>query len=104
MHFDFAVKQHINITFIKADGSKVEVKAPVGDSMLEVAHANNIDIEGMCVSTNRRFCVLNASQLQRRCRQVGSFASHIGSRTHSKLQRLHAGISLLYCACRCLRW
>ena len=34
------------MTFVKPDGSKQTVKAPVGDSMLEVAHANKIDIEG----------------------------------------------------------
>ena len=31
---------------MKPSGEKVTVDAPTGDSMLEVAHANNIDIEG----------------------------------------------------------
>lgn len=31
---------------MKPDGSKQSVQAPIGDSMLEVAHANKIDIEG----------------------------------------------------------
>lgn len=38
----------IKVTFIKPDGSKQEVTASIGDSMLEVAHANKIDIEGAC--------------------------------------------------------
>lgn len=36
------------MTFINTDGSKVEVDAPVGLSVLEIAHANDIDIEGAC--------------------------------------------------------
>jgi len=39
-------KKTIKVTFIKPDGSKQTVDAPIGDSMLEVAHANKIDIEG----------------------------------------------------------
>lgn len=41
-----AAKKSIKVTFLKPDGSKQVVDAPVGDSMLEVAHANGIDIEG----------------------------------------------------------
>ena len=36
------------MTFVKPDGSKQVCDAPIGDSMLEVAHANKIDIEGAC--------------------------------------------------------
>jgi 2Fe-2S ferredoxin len=36
------------MTFINADGSKVEVDAPVGVSVLEISRANDIDIEGAC--------------------------------------------------------
>jgi len=36
----------IKVTFVKPSGEKVTVSAPIGDSMLEVAHANKIDIEG----------------------------------------------------------
>ena len=43
-----AAKKTISVTFIKPDGSKQVVTAPVGDSMLEIAHANKIDIEGVC--------------------------------------------------------
>ena len=36
------------MTFIKTDGTRVEVDAPVGLSVLEIAHRNDIDIEGAC--------------------------------------------------------
>src|SRR5499433_967411 len=36
------------ITFINPDGKRVEVEAPVGLSVLEIAHRNNINIEGAC--------------------------------------------------------
>jgi 2Fe-2S ferredoxin len=36
------------MTFIKAGGERVEVEAPLGLSVLEVAHRNNIDLEGAC--------------------------------------------------------
>tara|TARA_B100000686_G_C16297585_1_gene716808 strand:- start:126 stop:449 length:324 start_codon:yes stop_codon:yes gene_type:complete len=34
--------------FQYADGTERKVEAPVGDSVLEIAHANDIDIEGAC--------------------------------------------------------
>src|SRR4051812_7361787 len=34
--------------FIKAGGERVEVEAPVGLSVLEIAHKNNIPLEGAC--------------------------------------------------------
>ena len=40
-------RKTIKVTFVKPDGSRQEVSAPIGDSMLEVAHANKIDIEGV---------------------------------------------------------
>jgi 2Fe-2S ferredoxin len=36
------------MTFIVRDGSRQEVDAPVGLSVLEIAHRNDIDIEGAC--------------------------------------------------------
>jgi 2Fe-2S ferredoxin len=36
------------MTFIKTDGTRVEVEAPIGLSVLEIAHRNSIDIEGAC--------------------------------------------------------
>src|SRR3954471_8637442 len=34
--------------FIKAGGERVEVEAPLGLSVLEIAHRNDIDLEGAC--------------------------------------------------------
>ena len=36
------------MTFIDTDGTAREVDAPVGLSVLEIAHRNNIDLEGAC--------------------------------------------------------
>ena len=36
------------MTFIDPDGTRHEVEAPVGLSVLEIAHRNNIDLEGAC--------------------------------------------------------
>jgi 2Fe-2S ferredoxin len=36
------------ITFINTDGSRLEVDAPVGLSILEIAHRHNVDLEGAC--------------------------------------------------------
>ncbi len=36
------------ITFINPDGSRLEVDAPNGLSVLEIAHTNGIDLEGAC--------------------------------------------------------
>ncbi len=37
-----------SMTFINPDGSKLEVEAPAGLSVLEIARANDVDIEGAC--------------------------------------------------------
>ncbi|HYM31053.1 MAG TPA: ferredoxin family 2Fe-2S iron-sulfur cluster binding protein [Candidatus Cybelea sp.] len=36
------------MTFITTEGKRVEVDAPVGLSVLEIAHKNKIDLEGAC--------------------------------------------------------
>ena len=36
------------MTFIDPKGVPQEVDAPVGKSILDIAHANNVDIEGAC--------------------------------------------------------
>jgi ferredoxin, 2Fe-2S len=36
------------MTFIEADGTRREVEAPLGLSVLEVAHKHSVDIEGAC--------------------------------------------------------
>jgi len=36
------------MVFIESDGNRREVEAPLGLSVLEIAHRNDIDIEGAC--------------------------------------------------------
>ncbi len=36
------------MTFILRDGTRKEVDAPLGLSVLEIAHRNHVDIEGAC--------------------------------------------------------
>ena len=36
------------LTFILKDGSRKDVDAPLGLSVLEIAHRNHVDIEGAC--------------------------------------------------------
>ncbi|HZH28549.1 MAG TPA: ferredoxin family 2Fe-2S iron-sulfur cluster binding protein [Azospirillaceae bacterium] len=36
------------MTFVELDGTKREVDAPLGLSVLEIAHRNAIDLEGAC--------------------------------------------------------
>jgi 2Fe-2S ferredoxin len=36
------------MTFVERDGTRREVDAPVGLSVLEIAHRHDIDIEGAC--------------------------------------------------------
>ncbi len=41
-------KKTANFVFINRDGSRTNVSAPYGKSVLEVAHENNVEIEGAC--------------------------------------------------------
>lgn len=36
------------MTFIQTDDTKIEVDAPVGLSVLEIAHRHSVDLEGAC--------------------------------------------------------
>ncbi len=36
------------MTFVDPDGTRHEVEAPIGLSVLEIAHRNDIDVEGAC--------------------------------------------------------
>lgn len=36
------------ITFVERDGTRKDVEAPLGLSVLEIAHRNGIDMEGAC--------------------------------------------------------
>jgi hypothetical protein len=41
-----AIAYSISVTFIDKQGKEVNVQAPVGKNLLEVAHDNEIDLEG----------------------------------------------------------
>ncbi|KAK1436928.1 hypothetical protein QVD17_02712 [Tagetes erecta] len=41
-------KQKISVTFVDKDGEETQIKVPVGMSMLEAAHENDIELEGAC--------------------------------------------------------
>ena len=36
------------VTFVEQDGTRRDIDAPVGLSLLEIAHRNGIDLEGAC--------------------------------------------------------
>ncbi|KAL6494019.1 Adrenodoxin-like protein 2, mitochondrial [Orobanche gracilis] len=40
--------EKINVTFVDQDGEETHIKVPVGMSMLEAAHENDIELEGAC--------------------------------------------------------
>ncbi|KAK1262964.1 hypothetical protein QJS04_geneDACA013561 [Acorus gramineus] len=41
-------KDKISVTFVDKDGEEKHVKVPIGMSMLEAAHENDIELEGAC--------------------------------------------------------
>ncbi|XP_051148729.1 adrenodoxin-like protein 2, mitochondrial [Andrographis paniculata] len=41
-------EEKINVTFVDKDGEEMHIKVPVGMSMLEAAHENDIELEGAC--------------------------------------------------------
>ncbi|KAK3754868.1 hypothetical protein QZH41_011343 [Actinostola sp. cb2023] len=43
--------ESVTITFIDRDGDKISVKSKVGDSLLDIAKDNDIDLEGACEGT-----------------------------------------------------
>ncbi|XP_078156772.1 uncharacterized protein LOC144552659 [Carex rostrata] len=40
--------QTISVTFVNKDGEEKHIKVPIGMSMLEAAHENDIELEGAC--------------------------------------------------------
>ncbi|GFZ11655.1 similar to MITOCHONDRIAL FERREDOXIN 2 [Actinidia rufa] len=41
-------KEKISVTFVDKDGEEKQIKVPIGMSMLEAAHENDIELEGAC--------------------------------------------------------
>lgn len=40
------------MTFVDKDGDETQIKVPIGMSMLEAAHQNNIELEGKYVKSH----------------------------------------------------
>jgi hypothetical protein len=40
--------EQVQVTFVAADGASERVKAKLGSSFLQVAHDNDIEVEGAC--------------------------------------------------------
>ncbi|OQR99217.1 2Fe-2S ferredoxin [Achlya hypogyna] len=40
--------EKVNFTFIEADGSKKEITTAVGETILDIAHSNDVELEGAC--------------------------------------------------------
>lgn len=61
----------VHINFKKRDGSTQQVEAKTGMSLLQVAHANDIDLEGMqghacmCLIVNGKELIVRANALCR---------------------------------------
>jgi 2Fe-2S ferredoxin len=56
------------MTFVNKDGTRIEVEAPIGLSVLDLAHANNIDIEGACegsLACSTCHVIVNADDYER---------------------------------------
>ena len=53
LHVNYSQKgvKKVNITFIDRDGDRTQVAAKVGDTLLDVAKDNDIDVEGACGGT-----------------------------------------------------
>ncbi|KAB2079946.1 hypothetical protein ERO13_A05G035600v2 [Gossypium hirsutum] len=41
-------KETISVTFVSKDGEEIPIQVPIGTSMLEAAHQNDIELEGAC--------------------------------------------------------
>lgn len=45
---NFEGAERISVTFVDKDGEETKIQVPVGMSMLEAAHENDIELEGAC--------------------------------------------------------
>ena len=41
------------VTYVEPDGSEKEIQAEIGKNLMELAHDNNIELEGMAVVCGR---------------------------------------------------
>lgn len=45
------------MTFVDKDGEEAQIKVPIGMSMLEAAHENDIDLEGELTIVGCIYCI-----------------------------------------------
>lgn len=51
-------KETVQIVYVDPDGEEIEVPAEIGKNLLDVAHDNDIELEGNVLSRTRvRFCL-----------------------------------------------
>jgi hypothetical protein len=54
---DKAAAGTVPITYLEADGSEKTVDAEIGQNLMQVAHDNDIELEGMCVFVCVYVCI-----------------------------------------------
>ncbi len=64
----------LKMTFITPSGDRVEVEAPIGLSVLEIAHRNKVELEGACEGSlafwNETWLCWNSGRSLRRCSDI----------------------------------
>jgi ferredoxin-2, mitochondrial len=79
----------VAITYVEADGTEKQVQAEVGKNLMQVAHDNNVELEGntafgvICVyMTRRRSCLLNSQhRIRLRDGSVGACGGELACST-----------------------
>jgi hypothetical protein len=57
----------VHVTFIDKDGTEIPLEAPVGKSVLELAHDNKIDLEGGMSRLSSVLCIARTAVWCMRC-------------------------------------
>lgn len=47
-HVSFSAVQTVRIIYVESDGKERVAEAKIGENLMDVAHENNIDLEGVC--------------------------------------------------------
>jgi hypothetical protein len=73
MHCAALMCFRINVVFVDKDGKEQPVQAPLGKNMLEVAHDNEVELEGAVLLLQRSACSVLAT-----CRTNHTFVNLLG--------------------------
>lgn len=52
-HITAARRDKVKMTFVEDDGTEIHVEAELGSTLLEVAHENDVELEGMMRTRSR---------------------------------------------------